>query len=128
MNHIVVHSFALAPQTAPCSYPATKRIALNANWENQREIPFQLAHEMGHIFCQHNNCAALYHSCYKQVMELEADTTAVQLILPIYDQLLPTEQMNATDFIAYFGIPEYLKSMIQQEFKIYLTKKSGLIL
>ena len=40
---------ALSPSTPPAAKPSKKRIVMNPNWHNAREIPFQFAHEIAHI-------------------------------------------------------------------------------
>lgn len=99
---------SLDEYTPPSASTKYKKIAMNKNWHNPAEIPFQLAHEISHIQ-NHDDCElAFYHASFysKEKYEYEANLGAIKLLLPIYKDM--ECEMNPVTFMKSFSIPGYL--------------------
>lgn len=74
----------LEPYTPSVAVPEDNQIIINMNWHNHDEIPFSLAHEIGHFV--NGDTGTLYYTSntFMQKSEREANLRALELILPIY--------------------------------------------
>ena len=81
---------------------------MNVNWHNQREIPFQLAHEITHIQNGDDECITFYHATFssKEMIEREANIGAIKLLLPILKDM--GHENNPVTFMQLFHVPNYL--------------------
>ena len=104
--------------TPPSASPKYMKIAMNRNWHNSEEIPFQLAHELAHII-NHDDCEmAFYHASYssQERIEREANIGAIKLLLPIFNDM--GYENNPVKFIQVFHIPNYLFDNITKIMKL----------
>lgn len=102
-------------QTPSAVNPQTKIIVVNGNWHDQDQLPFQLAHEIGHLINKDDsNC--LYFSPSKHGIEGRANRQAIKLLLPYYTDERPLEDFNSVDFMKAFKIPQYLENVVNEEF------------
>ncbi|NVY96622.1 ImmA/IrrE family metallo-endopeptidase [Lactobacillus sp. DCY120] len=101
---------------APADWPSVaspelKLVFINLNWCRPREIPFQIAHEIGHLLsgdvCQQND---LYH--LQLQVENRADLQAIK-ILRQYCQDCAIEITNPLVFAQQFGIPYRLYNLVE---------------
>lgn len=121
-NKIVINFFDnLDPNTPPGSDVETRRIAMNSRWHNKSEIPFQLAHELGHILSDQQSTKILYFTPYKYGMELEANEYAISLLLPMYLEDKNKEDINVHRFMDTFSIPYHLEDVVIQEINSVLN-------
>ena len=117
-NKIVINFFDnLDPDTPPGSDVETRRIAMNSKWHNESDIPFQLAHELGHILSGQQSTKILYFTPYKYGMELEANEYAIDLLLPLYLNDKEKDDVNNHEFMSYFNIPYHLEDIVIREIK-----------
>ncbi|CAJ1188756.1 hypothetical protein CPEBRM1_ABPJDJAI_01088 [Companilactobacillus paralimentarius] len=117
-NKIVINFFDnLDPNTPPGSDVETRRIAMNSRWHNKSEIPFQLAHELGHILSDQQSTKILYFTPYKYGMELEANEYAIDLLLPLYLKDKEKDDVNSHEFMSYFNVPYHLEDVVIREIK-----------
>lgn len=122
-NKIVINFFDnLDPYTPPGSDVETRRIAMNSKWHNESDIPFQLAHELGHILSNQYSTRILYYTPYKYGMELEANKYAIKLLLPLYLADKDTMSVNIHNFMSYFNIPYHLEDIVIKEIKSLLSR------
>ena len=61
----------LSKYTPPVSAPTDKCIVMNVNWYNQKEIPFQSAHEIAHIQNGDDECITFYHATFSSKEMIE---------------------------------------------------------
>ena len=112
--------------TPPCSLSCAKRIVMNSRWHNEREIPFQLAHEIGHVLL-HSKCdIAFYHATYgsRARVEHEANSMAIDLLLPLYFGERGSSKVNANDLMECLSIPAHLENLVRERIKDYLSSNS----
>lgn len=92
--------------------PKRNLIFINMNWHNQNELPFQIAHEIGHLFdC--DNCY-MYNENYRMRIKSEdhADKCAIK-ILKTYCTNNDIYINNPIIFAQQFGIPYRLYDTVQ---------------
>ncbi|MFK5706038.1 ImmA/IrrE family metallo-endopeptidase [Ligilactobacillus sp. LYQ139] len=112
--------------TPPCSLSCARRIVMNNQWHNEREIPFQLAHEIGHVLL-HSDCdIAFYHATYgsRVRIEREANSLAISLLLPLYFRERDSSKVNANDLMECLSIPAHLEGLVRERIKDYLSSNS----
>lgn len=109
----VVLTPALQPYTPSTSDGTTRLVVINMNWHRKTEIPFALAHEIGHVINGDQGVHA-YTATLKTKEEYAANVTGIRLIK---DYCLRNEMRfdNYVVFCQQFGIPlelDYLASQI----------------
>ncbi|WP_125764494.1 ImmA/IrrE family metallo-endopeptidase [Companilactobacillus hulinensis] len=97
----------------------TKIIVLNSKWYRPNQIPFQLAHELGHILNNDGAKACLYFSPSKFGIEGHANKTAIHLLVPLFFGDTEYMHANTVRFMDAFGIPPYMESVVTSEIKDY---------
>ncbi|MFC6290629.1 ImmA/IrrE family metallo-endopeptidase [Levilactobacillus angrenensis] len=119
-KHISVKlSSELSPYTPSVADSETRSILINTNWYLQQQLPLHLAHEIAHIINGDHATHPLYfspmQSDYK--MELNANRTAIKLLIPYYLQERSSEQVNVTEFMTCFVIPSHLENIVREELR-----------
>ncbi|MFK5676068.1 ImmA/IrrE family metallo-endopeptidase [Ligilactobacillus sp. LYQ60] len=112
--------------TPPCSLSYAKRIVMNRHWHKEREIPFQLAHEIGHVLL-HSNCdIAFYRATYgsRAKIECEANKMAIDLLLPLYFSERDRSKANVNDLMECLLIPAHLENLVRERIEGYLSSNS----
>jgi len=107
----------LSPVTPSAVDTETRRIVLNLNWHIKRQIPYQFAHEIGHIINGDHANGPLYFTPGKNRIEFEANRSAVKLIMPYYLYDRRADQINPLEFMHAFAIPSHLESMVESELR-----------
>ena len=113
---------ALSPSTPPAAKPSKKRIVMNPNWHNKREIPFQFAHEIAHILNDDDtNWVYYYQGVHNGVSKLEYETNriAIRIVLSYFNQ--DEIEYNPVRFMQAFAIPDHLSSAVNEELSDYCT-------
>lgn len=118
-NGIGVQFMSLSPETPPAVNVNTKLIAMNSNWHNQAELPFQFAHEISHIILGQQADGILYFTPSKYGMELDANRNAIRLLLPFYMEEKEKSHVNIHDFMECFAIPYHLEDIVVEEISNY---------
>lgn len=120
-NNIVVHWAHFDPYTPPGSDTEYRSVAMNIDWHNQDEIPFQLAHELSHIINGDEGDVFYYHACFtgKESVEYKANVGAVKLLVPFYCQEIDEECVNKYDFVQAFDVPTYLTGAVSEQIQEY---------
>lgn len=109
---------SLDKYTPPSASTKYMKIAMNRNWHNPEEIPFQFAHELAHIM-NHDNCTlAFYHASYssQERIEREANIGAIKLLLPIFKDMGYSN--NPVTFMQVFHVPNYLFDNVTKIMKL----------
>lgn len=103
--------------TPSASRPDTKTIVVNTNWHEEKEIPFQMAHELGHVV--NGDEGTLYYSSFsnKSKYERAANMTGLDILIPIYVDATGYTFNNVSPFMEQFGIPNYLLNAVISRFK-----------
>ncbi|KRL93915.1 ImmA/IrrE family metallo-endopeptidase [Limosilactobacillus equigenerosi] len=95
----------LSPDTPSTSFPQAKLIIINANWHDPNEIPFIIAHEIGHVINQDD--------IHSPQAEMAASFTALHLLRKYCDANdIPTD--NSIRFCSLFGIPFKYDHLVRQ--------------
>lgn len=111
---------ALSPSTPPAAKPSEKRIVMNPNWHNEREIPFQFAHEIAHILNDDDtNWVYYYQGVHNGTSKLEYETNrfAIKIVLSYFDQDMI--EYNPIRFMQAFAIPNHLSNVVNEELGAY---------
>lgn len=114
-GYSVILESRFTPYTPSAANPFTKTIVINDNWHNPRQLPFQLAHELGHLLNKDENSACLYFSPTKSGIEGNANRTAIRLLLPYYLDNNESEHVSSVEFMESLGMSQYLEDMVQEE-------------
>lgn len=93
----------LSPTTPSCALPQSNQIIINLNWHKEKELPFQIAHEIGHCL-NHDVGACYYTSSSKSKVEHQANLAALRILL-YYCDLNDIDYCNYVSFSNRFGIP-----------------------
>lgn len=107
----------LNPFTPSLALPEDNRMIINLNWHNHNEIPFSLAHEIGHVV--NGDVGRLYYApgSFGQRFERQANLTALQIILPIYidanEGMVPN---NYQTVMEQLQIPQVLENDVKLQF------------
>lgn len=99
----------LSPQTPAACDTETRRIVINTNYYNQNQLPLQIAHEIGHIINGDHSKEVLYFTPTKNKIEVDANTTAINLLVPYYLNDRPDDYVSVDEFMEMFVIPEHLR-------------------
>lgn len=93
------------------SIPERRFMIINLNWRNQRELPFQIAHEISHILNDDEGILYYTTSNSKSQIECGANESAIQILIDYCDKL-GLEHYNIIKFMDVFGIPANLEYMV----------------
>ncbi len=110
----------LSPFTPSACNPHTRRIAINMNWYNKGELPFQVAHEIGHVLNEDDACILYYSTdVSKSKIEHAANSTALDLLIPIYFRDCDFENVNAANFMSELAIPARMEEEVRNKLTVY---------
>ena len=108
-NGIDLRGLPFKPYTKPKVDTISRVLIYNTTWHNQREIPFQIAHEIGHIL--NGDDGVYYYSTDRsaQICEGDANRTALHIIVPMYFDGVEPENANLHCFMEDLQIPIWLE-------------------
>lgn len=111
----------LEPMKTPFSVPMsdcdTRMVLLNSIWFRPKELPFQLAHEIGHI--ENGDVGVLRYSPYEGRMEMAANMYGLGLLVPAYFQDVDQENANVDVFMDALALPSCLRDAAEQKIVEY---------
>lgn len=102
----------LSPDAVSIAFPNRRMIIINSNWRDQTQLPFVVAHEIGHIMNGDPTIAYFHPS--KTKVEAGANQWAVNELLELYCQDVDQEHFNQVRFMECFHIPDYLNDYIAE--------------
>lgn len=107
----------LNSHTPSSSRPDNHIVLINMNWHKSNEIPFQFAHELGHVLNEDEGI--LYYSSFsnKTKYERAANMTGLDILIPIYIDVTGYTYDNILPFMNQFGIPSGLQDDVLLRFK-----------
>lgn len=113
----VILTGSLGSHTPSASRPDSNTIVVNTNWHEKKEIPFQMAHELGHVI--NHDEGILYYSSFsnKSSYERAANMTGLDILIPIYIDITGYSYNNVFPFMNQFGIPYRLQDDVLNKFK-----------
>ncbi len=120
-DHKIGYSLAsLSPYTPSASNAKSRMIIINTNWHNKKELPFQVAHEIGHVLNDEED-GILYFTTdvAHSKIEHDANSKAVDLLLPIYYKNCSIDCINFRNFMSDLEIPSRMESEVKQKIKEY---------
>lgn len=101
------------PSSASSKY---QKVLINMNWYNQWEVPFSLAHELGHLI-NHDQGINYYHSeTVHTKTEYQANCTAIDILLK-YCHENDIAITNPVTFCEKFGVPANLEYTVGLKLK-----------
>jgi Zn-dependent peptidase ImmA (M78 family) len=101
----------LAPDTPSAADCKEREIVINANWHNQKELPFVIAHEIAHVLNKDMGILYFTSSSSKSQIESNANAGAIKILVDYCDKL-GLEHYNIIKFMDVFGIPANLEYMV----------------
>lgn len=92
-----------------------KHVIINMNWDNEEEIPFIFAHEIGHVL--NGNGGVLYYSTITSQTKIEsaANDKAIELIIE-YGQEIDELPADYITFMQSYHIPAFLDDKVRQRY------------
>ncbi|MDT7012828.1 ImmA/IrrE family metallo-endopeptidase [Levilactobacillus namurensis] len=113
----IILSSEAGSYTPSVTHTESRTIIINTNWHDKKQIPLQMAHEMGHIINGDKATRPVYFSAMQTdyPMELEANRTAIKLLLPFYLRDKETESVNSQEFMDAFSVPTHLENVVIKE-------------
>lgn len=101
--------------------PNLNTIFINSGYKDKQQIPFHIAHEIGHMMdSDFNKTNALYFTPTKAKFELSANKKAIDILLPFYLKDKNIEYINHIEFMKTFSIPYHLESLVINRIENYL--------
>lgn len=116
----IVWTDKLKPTAPSCAVPKDNKIIINGQWHDANELPFQIAHEIGHML--NGDEGVLYYSsyCSHSKIEANADIKAIDLLLD-YCFLNDKQTENYSDFMYCYSVPSYLEEKVKRRYTIYFN-------
>ncbi|CAH0417503.1 ImmA/IrrE family metallo-endopeptidase [Periweissella fabaria] len=94
-------------------------IMVNMNYKDKQQIPFQFAHELGHILNGDTSSAKLsFNSHAYNKTEYAAHVTGIKLLVSLYAK--KAHELNYVKFMDMFAIPDRMTDVVITE----LNKKA----
>ncbi|MHB9289657.1 ImmA/IrrE family metallo-endopeptidase [Latilactobacillus curvatus] len=109
----------LSPYTPSAVDTQRRSVVFNANWHNEKQLAFSLAHEIGHILNGDSSIEPLYFTPNKAKLEHGANALAIKMLIPFYLEDKEKSHIKAYDFMEGFGIPAYLEDVVIDELNEY---------
>ena len=109
--------FHRAPNIPSMASVPDNMIAINMCWEPKSEIPFSIAHEIGHILSGDNGHFLPTKTAQSQA-ERRANHQAVKILMKWADSH-DVEVTTPQHFSECFGVPNTLSDSINEEFGEY---------
>lgn len=111
INYILTDQ--ISPNVPSCAIPSKNTIIINAKYGNQKELPFTIAHEIGHIL--NNEADVLYFTGFSNhsKIEMRANRRAVKLLLEYCN--CHDLALEPAKFAETFGIPSSFEDMVKEE-------------
>ncbi|MCH4165121.1 MAG: ImmA/IrrE family metallo-endopeptidase [Lentilactobacillus diolivorans] len=102
----------LNPYTPSLADSKSRKVIINLNWHNKKELPFQIAHEISHLL--NGDAGVSYYSSFsnKSKYECGANVTAIDLLLKYYEDNFIFAEINPVRFMEDFGIPANLEYQV----------------
>lgn len=103
--------------TPSVAFPDARTIVINTNISNKKQLPLQVAHEIGHLVNGDARQKALYFNPTNidYPVELAANRFAVKMLIPYYLDERDRERVNVNEFMNLFVIPAHLENMCREE-------------
>lgn len=113
----IILSSEADPYTPSVAHTESRTIIINTNFHDKKQIPLQMAHEVGHIINGDQATQPVYFSMMQTdyPMELEANRTAIKLLLPFYLRDKDVENVNSQEFMDTFSVPTHLENIVKEE-------------
>ncbi|HAT53943.1 MAG TPA: ImmA/IrrE family metallo-endopeptidase [Lactobacillus sp.] len=119
-KHItIIQSNVLSPTTPPAANPALRKVLINLNWEQKNQIPFQLAHEIGHVL---NDDPGILYNCTQashNTIEFAASKRGISLLIDLYFADISIKDANSTRFVQQLCIPPYLVNFTETQIRTH---------
>lgn len=115
----VVAKSKIPEDWVPVAIPTKRMILINMNWYQPKEIPFQIAHETGHVLNGGSDYAA-YSRFDTNREEAAANRKAVKILMDLFlDDWMDLEDFNPIDFMETYMIPDrYLNDVKKRAISI----------
>lgn len=113
LNYALDHKigFRIIPgsPTLPCvALLEANLIAINSNYQNTKQIPFQIAHEIAHFCLEKDTTLYRGSSTFHTWAEKDANQLALEIILPFYLELTNYSVNSVYPLMRQLALPEYL--------------------
>lgn len=108
------------PNDMPSASDAYKRkIIINMNWHDPRELSLILGHEISHVI--NGDTGICYYTSFSKIKtESVANKLAIRMIMDYYFDEMDPETINIDAFMDYYAIPhsyyDYICSNLKENF------------
>ncbi|MCX2455670.1 ImmA/IrrE family metallo-endopeptidase [Lacticaseibacillus nasuensis] len=112
---------SLSPYTPCTSNPSNRRMVINSRYHDPLQLPFQAAHECGHIINGDSGTLYLYTPS-KTALEGAASRTGIKILVPLFFDGVDDTDANSQRFVEAFHIPSSMVDWVQDEIVDYYTE------
>lgn len=115
MDHHILVKVIPGSSTLPCvAILEANLIVINANYQNSKQIPFQIAHEIAHFCLEKDTTLYRASACtFRTWAEKDANQLALEIILPFYLELTNYSINSVYPVMRQLALPEHLTENVQ---------------
>lgn len=106
---------SLSSDTPSAALVSARMIVINLSYKDPQQLPFQVAHEIGHIMCDDNSDSVLYFTPTKSKTEFKANDFAIRLLVKLFIEDEEKNHTNLYGFMNFFKIPYHLENIVSKE-------------
>lgn len=117
---IFIGSDKFQSDTPSQAYPDLRKLIINLNWYDKLQIPYIIAHEIGH--CENGDEGVLYFTPTKSRYEAAADRYAVDTLAPMYFEDISPEFANVHRFMDALHIPACMEDYCSEVITNFYAK------
>ena len=113
----VITTADLSPEVPSAAFATERKILINLKWKNKNEVPFSIAHEIGHILNGDDGNFLLTSTAHSKA-EHDANIVAFQ-ILREWAESHDVDVSEPYLFMSCFAIPCKLSDQVAEEYARY---------
>ncbi len=121
-KHIAVHTASLSPKTPCAADPSKHTIIINTNWHTKKELPLQIAHEIGHVLNEDEGVLYYSTTASHNSIEYAASQTGINILVNLYFKDVPAGDANLNTFVKQLAIPSYMEPYTENCIKHFYNK------
>ena len=113
-------SSLFAPDSVCKAVPSNRLIIVNTNYHDQQQLPFQAAHEVGHIMSC--DLAPVAFTTSKIGREGRANRFAINLLVPWFYDEIDQSAANSRWFLKSFHLPDSMGDWVDEAVLNYYSR------
>lgn len=119
----ILSSTQFDPHTVCHSIPEHRLVVINANYEDSQQLPFQFAHEIGHIINGDTDKSKFSFS--KVHREGMANLFAIRLLVPWYYENVEEDEASSRWFVESFHLSDSMQNWVDEEVIGFYKRTAG---